>query len=179
MHAVRFNHLRHHRHCLGASDLEATSARMSAAGAVLFGPAFPILLHAAALRGASSRERGWILSELAANAVWLVLVLGVFESSALRYHAAAMTVGQCLTAFFAVWTVHRGCEPKHFIARTLRGRVVCALTMNMFFHIEHHLFPQVPTCRLPELARRLDAVAPELREMRVFGARLGASGTPS
>ena len=34
---------------------------------------------------------------------------------------------------------------------------------SMFFHLEHHLFPQVPTARLHILARRLDAAAPESR----------------
>jgi fatty acid desaturase len=38
----------------------------------------------------------------------------------------------------------------------------------MFFHVEHHLFPRVPTCRLRELARRLDAVAPDLARKRVY-----------
>jgi fatty acid desaturase len=34
--------------------------------------------------------------------------------------------------------------------------VRAALTFNMFFHLEHHLFPLVPTAHLPMLARRLD-----------------------
>jgi fatty acid desaturase len=38
----------------------------------------------------------------------------------------------------------------------------------MFYHLEHHLFPAVPTSHLPELARRLDAVAPALNSKRVF-----------
>jgi len=38
----------------------------------------------------------------------------------------------------------------------------------MFYHVEHHLFPAVPTCKLPILARRLDAVAPELATSKVF-----------
>lgn len=38
----------------------------------------------------------------------------------------------------------------------------------MFFHPEHHLFPQVPTANLHVLARRLDRRAPELAALRVF-----------
>ena len=79
-----------------------------------------------------------------------------------------MAVGQCLTAFFAVWTVHHGCDRTHYIARTLRHRIKNAITFNMFLHIEHHLFPAVPTCHLPELSRRIDRVAPELRSKIVF-----------
>lgn len=42
------------------------------------------------------------------------------------------------------------------------------ISYDMFFHVEHHLYPAVPTRRLPILARRLDAVAPELAVRRVF-----------
>ena len=50
MHAVQFNHLRHHKHCLDEHDVEGMSARMPAWLALLTGPWFPILLHATALR---------------------------------------------------------------------------------------------------------------------------------
>jgi fatty acid desaturase len=38
----------------------------------------------------------------------------------------------------------------------------------MFFHLEHHLFPKVPTSHLPRLADRLDSAAPELPAYQVF-----------
>ena len=34
-----------------------------------------------------------------------------------------------------------------------------AITLNMFFHLERHLFPRVPTARLHLLARRIDAAS--------------------
>jgi fatty acid desaturase len=34
--------------------------------------------------------------------------------------------------------------------------------------VEHHLFPAVPTCHLPELSKRLDEVAPELLSKNVW-----------
>jgi fatty acid desaturase len=85
----------------------------------------------------------------------------------LEYHVAAMAAGQCLTAFFAVWTVHHDCDHRPF-ARTLRNRLKSAIAMDMFFHVEHHLFPRVPTCRLARLAERLDRVAPELARKKVY-----------
>jgi fatty acid desaturase len=36
------------------------------------------------------------------------------------------------------------------------------------YHLEHHLFPSVPTCRLPQLAERLDRAVPGLEKQRVF-----------
>jgi len=53
------------------------------------------------------------------------------------------------------------------IARTLRHRIKNGITFNMFLHIEHHC-SGVPTCHLPELSRRIDRVAPELRSKIVF-----------
>jgi fatty acid desaturase len=39
----------------------------------------------------------------------------------------------------------------------------------MFYHVEHQLYPRVPTRRLPELARRwLDVALPGLRLPQVY-----------
>jgi len=168
MHAVQVNHLRHHRFCLTAQDVEAMSARLPAWRAILIGPWFPLRLHHTALRVGSAGQRRWIVAELAANAAWIGVVFGMLRWPALEYHVAAMAIGQCLTAFFAVWTVHHDAESRPVPARTIRDRLKARLTYSMFFHVEHHLFPAVPTRHLARLARRLDAVAPDLGELRVF-----------
>ncbi len=167
MHAVRLTHLHHHRHCLGEDDVEASSARLSAWRAVVSGPAFPVRLHLAAWRLAPPPQRRWIVTELVLTAAWLAVVFSVLDLPVLRYHVTAMAAGQCLTAFFAVWTVHHDCDRRPF-ARTLRNRLKSAIAMDMFFHVEHHLFPRVPTCRLARLAARLDRVAPELSRQQVY-----------
>ncbi|WP_437316472.1 hypothetical protein [Sorangium sp. So ce385] len=38
----------------------------------------------------------------------------------------------------------------------------------MFYHREHHRFPQVPTTHVRELTRRLDAVAPVAAEHEIY-----------
>jgi fatty acid desaturase len=168
MHAVQLNHLRHHKHCMDEEDVEAMSARMSALQALLVGPLFPWRLHVKAFEVANRRQLAWIVAELLANVAWIVAVFGVLDVPALRYHVVVMAIGQCLTSFFAVWTVHHDCDRTHFIARTLRHRFKSIISFNMFFHVEHHLFPRVPTCNLAHLAERLDPIAPELQQKRVF-----------
>jgi fatty acid desaturase len=168
MQAIQVNHLQHHKHCMDDDDVEAMSARMSGFLAIPIGPVFPVLLHLNAFRLANRWQRRWIIAELLANAVWVGLVFGVLDVAALKYHVVAMAIGQCLTAFFAVWTVHHDCDRSHFIARTLRSRLLNLLSFGMFFHVEHHLFPRVPTCHLSILAERLDQAAPELQEKQVF-----------
>lgn len=167
MHAVQWNHLRHHRHCLAEDDIEAMGARRSGLGAILLGPIFPIWLHLAAWRGAKGATRRWIAAELAANLLWLLLVIGPFASGIWRYHVVAMMAGQSLTAFFAVWTVHHDCE-SGTIARTIRSRLKSAITFDMFYHLEHHRFPAVPTAHLHLLAARLDQAEPDMQRPLVW-----------
>ena len=168
MHAVQFNHLRHHRLTLGENDMEGKHAEMSAWRALLFGPAFPILIHITALRYGSQKLRAIVAGELLLNASWISFAFVLWNNRVLRYHLTAMAIGQCLTAFFAVWTVHHHCDRTHYIARTLRNKIKNGITFNMFLHVEHHLFPRVPTCHLPELSRRIDLAAPELKTKIVF-----------
>ena len=108
------------------------------------------------------------LGERLMRAIWIAMVFGFLHSRVLQYHVSAMLAGQCMTAFFAVWTVHHHCDRTHYLARTLHNRIKNRVTFNMFLHIEHHLFPRVPTCHLPELSRRIDRVAPDLRSKVVF-----------
>ena len=168
MHAVQFNHLRHHRHCLGDEDLEAWSAQLPAYKAILYGPIFPVRLHHAALTEGSTRVRLWTVFEMALAALTVITALWILDLQFLTYHVIVMAIGQCLTSFFAVWTVHNHCDTSHFIARTARGRLKNLVTYNMFLHMEHHLYPGVPTCNLPELSKRLDDAAPELQTHTVF-----------
>ena len=47
-------------------------------------------------------------------------------------------------------------------------RLRAMLTFNMLFHLEHHLYPQVPTPHLPLLARRIDDHWPQVRWLLVW-----------
>ncbi len=168
MHAVQFNHLRHHRHCMDDEDVEAMSAKMPGWKALLTGPQFPVMLHKTALQKGNARLRRWIYWEFVAMAALALFAFAVVDWTFLRYHVIAMVVGQSFSAFFAVWTVHHDCDRDHYIARTIRNPMKAFVTYDMFYHVEHHLFPTVPTCKLPRLAERLDRVAPELRTKLVF-----------
>ena len=167
-HAIRHTHLVHHRHPLGDDDAEGSWARLPAWKALALGMLFSIRTHAQALRTGSSRTRHWILAELALiAAVWLTAMTS--DITWLRYHVIAMIASNALVGFFAVWSVHHGCDEKGVFARTERRAWTNRLTVNLLYHVEHHLFPAVPCNHLPELARRLDALAPEWTGERVLG----------
>jgi fatty acid desaturase len=166
MHAVQTTHLHHHRHCLGDDDAEAAHIRLPWWQVILAGPIFPVRLHAAAWKLANPRKRAWIAAELAGVALVLTAAL-VLPFHALRWHAAAMIAGESMTAFFAVYIVHRACDT-HTIARTQRGWLKNLVSYSMFYHLEHHLYPAIPTCHLRKLAKRLDQAAPNYRRRQVM-----------
>ncbi|GMU83304.1 MAG: hypothetical protein AMXMBFR47_31740 [Planctomycetota bacterium] len=168
MHAVRYNHMEHHRLCLHDNDVEGAIARQPAWRALLSGPLFPVRNHIHAIRSSHGASRAWIFAELIVTAALTAAALAAAPDSLLRYHVTAMWLGQCLSGFFCVWTVHHDCDREHFIARTIRNRLRSIATFEMFYHLEHHLFPAVPTRELPRLAKRLDEAAPELQTNRAF-----------
>jgi fatty acid desaturase len=160
MHAVQASHLQHHRHCLEAEDTEGRVAREKWWLAILSGLLFLARLHQTAWRIANSRQRRWIAAELLAILGAICLALWSASSfwsaaSAWHYHATAMLISECFTAFFAVWIVHH--DTPDPAGRTQRGPWINRLSYNMFFHREHHLYPAVPTPHLHLLATRLDA----------------------
>ncbi len=168
LHAVKYNHLCHHAHPLAEDDVEGACARMPGWLAILLGPIFTVRMLFHAARKARPELQRWIFAEGVALVVLAVVAVSL-DCYWLRYHLVVMLLGNCFTAFFAVWLVHHDCPPEGIFARTQRGWMVNWLTLNLFYHLEHHLFPAVPACRLPELAQRLDAVLPGARELPVVG----------
>jgi len=158
-HSVAFNHLRHHQHINTKDDLEGKAGKMSLWEVVVYGPLFPFECHIAALSEGGLVWRRRVLIDLGLNLVMPGLALGI-GLEFIIWHWFAMLLAQCFTALFAVWITHRGCDESALVARTQRGRMVNAVSYNMFFHLEHHLFPGVPVKRLPELAQRLEVVEP-------------------
>ncbi len=159
-HAYRSTHLRHHRAFPGPDDPEGDPARMSFWGAVLCGPVFLPRLWWWAYRRNRGRpgQRRWLLAE----AGWALAVptagvlLWPYTAAVLIYSALAL-VGSWTYPVLTVHLPHRdyGDSPLTQTS-TLRGRVVPALFLELTYHLEHHLYPEVPSHRLPELASRLE-----------------------
>lgn len=167
MHAVKHNHLLHHKHCLTDKDMEGYSARLKWWQAIAYGPVFIFLHHYYAIKNGNSTTKTWVITELILLLL-MVLLATLTINPVLQYHTCIMIAGEFLTAFFAVWTVHHDCENDKVFSRTLRGKYMPAIFYNMFYHTEHHLYPKVPTCHLPELANRIDTVFPEIKSKQVF-----------
>ena len=167
IHAVKFNHIRHHRYCLEEEDYEGKAAAMTWYGAILYGPIHMYKIHAVTLKIGSNKYRKNVIAELISIAVFVSLVFA-FDIHFLMYHILIMVIGEFLMAFFAVWTVHHDTHEHPDFARTQRKGWKNKLTFSMFYHLEHHLFPAVPTIKLEELANRIDAALPELEKKETF-----------
>ncbi len=167
VHAVKFNHLRHHKYCLAEDDYEGKSAYMSWYKAILYGPVHIFLIHKVTLQIGNSKYRRNVLLELFSIAAVIAFVF-YFNLYFLMYHITIMVIGEFLMAFFAVWTVHHDTHESPEFARTQRTGWKNKITFSMFYHLEHHLFPAVPTIKLPELARRIDEALPEVDKKSTF-----------
>lgn len=166
IHAVKFNHIRHHKYCLEEEDYEGKSARMTWWQAILYGPKHMFLIHKITLDMVDRKYRMHVLFELVSILAFTAWVF-IYDIQFLKYHILIMVIGELLSAFFAVWSVHHDCDD-HTIARTQRTPWKNFVTYSMFYHLEHHLFPAVPTIKLPELARRIDEAEPELDKRSTF-----------
>jgi len=167
IHAVKFNHIRHHKYCLNEDDYEGKSAGMSWYGAILYGPIHIFLIHKVTLQLGNKNYVRNVIFELASIAAFLFIIV-YFDIHFLIYHCIVMIVGEFLMAFFAVWTVHHDTHDAPEYARTQRSGWKNKITFSMFYHLEHHLFPAIPTIKLPELAKRIDQVLPELEKKNTF-----------
>ena len=167
IHAVKFNHIRHHKYCLTDEDYEGKSAGMTWYGAILYGPIHMFLIHKVTLQLGNLYYRVNVLLELASICLYASVIL-YFKVDFLIYHMVIMILGEFLMAFFAVWTVHHDTHESPEFARTQRDGWKNTITFSMFYHLEHHLFPAVPTIKLPELARRIDQALPEIEKKQTF-----------
>jgi fatty acid desaturase len=159
-HAYRASHLQHHRRFPGPDDPEGDPARMTFWGAVLHGPLFLPRLWWWAYHRARGQpvQRLWLLAEAAwAAGVLLVGALLWSRAPAVLVYVGLAWVGSWSYPLLTVHLPHRGYGDTPLTQTgTLRGRIIPALFLELTYHLEHHLYPAVPSHHLPELSRRLD-----------------------
>jgi len=155
-HAYRATHAQHHRLFPHADDPEGYPAGLSLAGAICYGPVFLIRLWCWSYRRGA--DRGWLLAEAAAPAAALAGgALAWPHVPGVLVYAVMAIVGSWVYPLLTVYLPHHDYGPTPLTqTRTLRGRIIPAVFLELTYHLEHHLYPQVPSHHLPELARRLD-----------------------
>ncbi len=141
--------------CAGYWRHRRFSFDVGATTLVDFEPVFLVRLWIWAFHRARRVDRAWL--GLEGSAPFLALAGGLLFSRGLLLYAVLALVGSWVYPLLTVYLPHHGYgdEPLQQ-TRTLRGRIIPAVFLELTYHLEHHLYPQVPSHHLPELARRLD-----------------------
>lgn len=175
LHSIRATHMAHHRDPLGDNDIEGSLAKVSWWQALLGGITYRLDIYRQGLHLSSRRNQNlaWLEFALIGSVIIVTLILTAFNiatfailAQVLIYHILTMMLANASVGIIAVWGVHHDCDET--IARTERNQLVKLLTFNLLYHVEHHLFPAVPSNHLPALAKRLDAAVPHLTKQRVL-----------
>jgi beta-carotene hydroxylase len=75
----------------------------------------------------------------------------------LLWYAAQAIVGSWVYPMLTVYLPHKDFGDTPLTqTHTLRGRIIPALFLELTYHLEHHLYPRVPSHHLKTLAARLD-----------------------
>lgn len=159
-HAYRTTHIQHHRLFPSDDDPEGYPAKINLLGAILYGPVFLYRLWWWAFcRNRRRRvQRCWLIVEAALPfaAVTAGVLLWKLTPAVLLYAILAI-VGSWVYPLLTVHLPHKDYGDTPLTqTHTLRGRIIPALFLELTYHLEHHLYPQVPSHNLAELARRLD-----------------------
>lgn len=161
-HAYRLTHQRHHSAFPSSAedDPEGYPAQLGFAGALLYGPIFLARLWLWAYGQAKNqpRQRLWLAGEAALLPVSLAAGLALLPvTPAILIYVLLAMLGSWVYPLLTVYLPHKNYgETPLTQTHTLRGRIIPAIFLELTYHLEHHLYPQVPSHHLAELARRLD-----------------------
>lgn len=167
-HAYRTTHLQHHRRFPAEDDPEGYPAKLRFIGAILYGPIFLVRLWLWAFQRNVRHpdQQYWLIVE--AVLPFLALVGGIIlwpATPALLLYVVMALIGSWVYPLLTVYLPHRAYgETPLTQTHTLRGRIIPAIFLELTYHLEHHLYPQVPSHHLKDLAQRLD---PTLRQLGV------------
>jgi beta-carotene hydroxylase len=156
-HAYRVSHLHHHARFPAEDDLEGAAARMTWQGALADGLTLQARLWWKAARRPGP-HRPWVLAEGAAGLALATACLAAWpQTAAPATYLVLMLAGSWTFPLVTSWIPHEasGTHALHQ-TRLFRGHVFSWLAADHLYHLEHHLFPQVPHHHWAKLARRLD-----------------------
>lgn len=156
-HAYRTVHLHHHAHFPAPDDIEGEAAGMPWYRALLSGVTLQARLWVYALRQPGAHHK-WVKSEMALAVLLAAGCLALLPATPLpALYLGLMVAGSWIYPFMTAYLVHdeKG-NGELAQTRLFRGRVLSLVALEHLYHLEHHLYPQVPHHNWPRLARRLD-----------------------
>jgi len=156
-HAYLKAHLHHHRRFPHDDDIEGHAAKLGFFRALLHGILFQHRILFWALKK-DSAHRFWILFEgTVLYSLMLVAAMLAFSYPAFAIYAVLIHVGGWIIPFMTSYIPHDANGTDEISqTRLFRGKLFSILALDHLYHLEHHLYPQVPHQNWAELAKRLD-----------------------
>lgn len=156
-HAYRLAHLHHHARFPHDDDIEGAAANMSflrtLAEGVIFQPR--IMIWAARKHGV--RHPVVFVEILIVLALLIACFATIRWTPIFAVYATLMILGSWVIPLATSYIPH---NPAGLTTLTqthlFRGKVLSILALEHLYHLEHHLYPQVPHHNWPKLAKRLD-----------------------
>lgn len=157
-HAYRITHHQHHSNFPEEEDPEGYPAKISLLGAILYGPVFLWRLWWWAFQRSGRRQRLWLSVEI--SLPFMIVALGIIlwtTTPAILIYAVLAIIGSWVYPLLTVYLPHKDYGDTPLTqTHTLRGTIIPAIFLELTYHLEHHLYPQVPSHNLSKLAKRLD-----------------------
>lgn len=169
-HAYRTVHLHHHARFPADDDLEGAAARMTFWRALVEGLTLQPRLWKFAMRR-NGRDRVWMIGEALAAIAMLAASIAAIPFTILPIaFAALMIAGSWIFPLITAFIPHDASGTSDLTQTKLfRGRVLSIVALEHLYHLEHHLYPQIPHHNWPALARRLD---PYFEQQGIIPVRL-------
>ncbi len=169
-HAYRSSHLNHHAKFPAEDDLEGAAASMSIPRSLLDGITlqYRIWYHAAK---SSKVDKIWIYGEAIAIVLLFIASVAVIPYTMLPFIYVALVIGgSWIFPMVTSYIPHNSSGTTELTkTRLYRGMFIRLVSMDHLYHLEHHLYPQVPHHSWPKLARRLD---PHFERLGVHSLKL-------
>lgn len=152
--ALRRTHLQHHYATRDDSDPEGYIESMSWPRLLREAPRYRWHLWAWAWRR-FPRDRHAMTQAMVLVASFVLAAI-VIPSTELRVFVLVMQAGGLMFPILTAKGPQNGFGLTDPARTIVRGRLLPPLMMGLWFHLEHHLYPEVPVYRLGALARALD-----------------------
>jgi len=160
-HSYKVTHHLHHRNFPNKTDPEGEPAKNGFVKSLLIGPFYIpklfIWAYSYSLKKKDFRMIRWMRLEALFFGMFLLIgVLLLPETKAVLTYGLMVVVGGWFYPMITVYMPHRKYNGKE-LGNTIRykGKLTSYLFINQIFHLEHHLYPHVPTCNLKKLSERL------------------------
>ena len=164
-HSYQITHHLHHKNFPHDEDPEGAPAKTSFIKSILIGPLYIPKLFIWSYHYTTNKQlyvlKKWLIIEL----IWVLFFIllscfSLYWTSILLTYSLMVIFGGWFYSLITVYLPHH--QFKKAIDSKIwentihyRGKFSSLLFMNLIYHLEHHMYPQVPTQNLHKLSQRL------------------------